>query len=164
MDTDSLYIALAHDTIDECVKPELKSKWFEEKWNYFASEDKNTMIDFEGHSISYSQWDKRTPGLFKPEFVGLGMICINSKVYIIWNDDKSKTSCKGTQQSRNELLKEDFLSVVQTQQSKTIENAGFIKTKSGEINIYTQEKVGMGYFYAKRKVLSDGVSTTHLDI
>ena len=96
------------------------------------------MIDFEGHSIGYSQWNKRTPGH--------GMVCINSKVYIIWNDDKSKTSCKGTQQSRNELLKENFLSVVQTQPSKKIENAGFIKNKLGEINTYTQEKVGMGPF------------------
>ena len=32
MDTDSLYIAFAKDTIDECVKEELKEEWKTEKY------------------------------------------------------------------------------------------------------------------------------------
>ena len=36
-------------------------------------------IIFEGHDISIAQWEKRTPGKFKPEFVGEGIICLNSK-------------------------------------------------------------------------------------
>ena len=39
------------------------------------------------------------------EFQGDGMVCLNSKVYTIWTGEKSKTSCKGTQQKRNDLLK-----------------------------------------------------------
>ena len=64
---------------------------------------------------------------------------------------------------RNELLKKHFLAVLQTQKHKDIENAGFIKD-GATIKTYTQKKKGMGYFYAKRKVLDDGISTTHLDI
>ena len=169
MDTDSLYIAFARDTIDDCVKPELREEWGEEKWKWFSSSDVESKTIFEGHDISVAQWDKRTPGKFKPEFEGDGMICHNSKVYIIWAEDSegkllSKTSCKGTQQKRNELLKEHFLGVLNTQKPHRVENAGFIKDSRGIIKTYTQKKVGMGYFYAKRKVLEDGVTTTHLDI
>ena len=97
------------------------------------------------------------------------MICLNSKVYHIWGTDKegkskAKTSCKGTQQKRNELLKEHFLDVFNTQKPHSIENAGFVKDSRGTIKTYTQKKVGMGCFYAERKVLEDGVTTTHLDI
>ena len=48
-------------------------------------------------------------------------------------------------------------------QSHTVENAGFIR-EGTDILTYTQRKKGLNYFYAKRIVLDDGVSTTHLDI
>ena len=77
---------------------------------------------------------------------------------------KSKISCKGTQKKRNHLEKEHFRGVLETKKPHKVENAGFIRGKDGVIQTYTQVKTGMGYFYAKRKVLDDGVSTTHLDI
>ena len=136
----------------------MKREWFS------AEHDDECKIKFEDHIIPFAQWDKRTPGKFKPEFFGDGQVCLNSKVYFIWGEKETKASCKGTQQKRNELLKKHFLDVLQTQQPHRVENAGFVKDKEGTINTYTQNKVGMGYFYAKRKVLADGVSTTHLDI
>ena len=57
--------------------------------------------------------------------------------------------------------------VLETQKPQIITNAGFVKTivKLGpEISTYLQNKTGYGYFYCKRKVLNDGISTTHLDI
>ena len=98
------------------------------------------------------------------------MGCLNSKVYIIWGQRdkegklKYKVSCKGTQQKRNELKVDHFKNVLNTKEPHRVENAGFIRFKDGVIKTYTQAKTGMGYFYAKRKVLDDGVSTTHLDI
>ena len=166
-DTDSLYIAFARDTIDECVKPELWNDWIKQKWDYFSSDD-TTLIDFEGSSIPFKQWDKRTPGKYKPEFSGIGMLCLNSKVYHIWGIDKerkmkTKTSCKGTGKNRNKLVKENFFSVIESKKPHTVTNAGFIRdnlcTKT-----YTQSKRGLEYFYGKRIVLEDGVSTTHLNI
>ena len=169
MDTDSLYIAFARDKIDDCVKPELREEWIREKWIWFSSNDRDTKVDFEGYEISFAQYDKRTPGKFKPEFEGVGQVCLNSKVYTIWGVDgegkyKVKTSCEGTQQKRNELLKEHLLDVLRTQNPHFIENTGFVRDSEGTIKTYTQTKVGLGYFYAKRKVLTDGVTTTHLDI
>ena len=97
------------------------------------------------------------------------MLCLNSKVYHIWRLDKDgklvyKTSCKGVQQKRNQVLKEHFLSVIESQKPCRFENAGFIKNNQGTILTYTQEKQGLSYFYGKRKILDDCVSTTHLDI
>ena len=68
-DTDSLYIAFAIGNIDECVWPELRDKWIAEKW---TSEDEKTMVPFIDRMISLKQFDKRTPGEFKPEFIGNG--------------------------------------------------------------------------------------------
>ena len=81
-DTDSLYIAFARETIDDCVKPELREEWNRVKWNFFATNDK-TEVDFEGTTITREQFDKRTPGLFKEEFEGDAMYCLNSKVHHI---------------------------------------------------------------------------------
>ena len=168
-DTDSLYIAFARDSIDECVKPDLLEEWYRVKWDFFSSEDE-TLMDFNGYSIPIKQFDKRTPGKFKAEFIGVGMICLNSKVYHIWSDKFDKdgelitnTSCKGTQKRRNKLVRDNFLDLLETRQPKQITNAGFIR-EGGKILTYTQEKKGLEYFYAKRKVREDGVSTTHLDI
>ena len=85
------------------------------------------------------------------------MLCQNSKVYHIWGTDKegkeiTKTSCKGVQQKPR------------TQNPCRVENAGFLRDEQGTIKTCTQENKGFSYFYAKRKVLSDGVSTVHLDI
>ena len=33
-DTDSLYLAIARPTLDDCVKPELKTEWNSEKYNF----------------------------------------------------------------------------------------------------------------------------------
>ena len=44
MDKDSLYIAFARDTIDECVKPELKNRWLKEKRKWFSSEDTKCLV------------------------------------------------------------------------------------------------------------------------
>ena len=100
MDTDSLYIAFARDTIDECVKEEFRGeKWLTEKRKWFSAEfDDKCLFKFENSITPFAQWDKRTPGKFKPEFIGDGQACIN---YIIWGDKGTKASCKGTQQKRN---------------------------------------------------------------
>ena len=166
-DADSLYIAFAKETIDECVKPELRDEWDRVKYNFFSS-DSRELVEFEGRTIPFKQYDKRTPGKYKPEFEGSGIACLNSKVYHCWSDnlDKdgkiiTKTSCKGVQKRRNELFKQDFLDMIKNPcQSHTVENAGFIR-EGTDILTYTQTKKGLNYFYAKRIVLDDGVSTTH---
>ena len=170
MDTDSLYIGFSRDTIDECVKPALVEEWKTEKWKWFCSEDITEIKTFRDTEITKKQYDKRTPGKFKEEYRGIGMGCLNSKTYIIWKavDENGvagfKCSSKGVQERRNTLTKEDFSHILTSKESHYVENAGFIRDKKGVINTYTQYKKGMSFFYAKRKVLEDNVSTTHLDI
>ena len=169
IDTDSMYLALARDSLDDCVKPELKEKWAQEKWKFLTLQD-NTPMQFGEHTITRKQYDKRTPGKYKEEFSGIGMCCLNSKVYHIWSDEivdgvaLSKTSCKGVQKKRNNLVKDDFLSIINNPTKEyLVENAGFIRDGL-ETRTYTQVKKGLNYFYVKRKVLADGITTTHLDI
>ena len=171
MDTDSLYIAFARDTIDECVKPELQEKWKTVKYDWFCSEDSCTTVPFRDTHVTLKQFDRRTPGKFKEEYRGTGMGCLNSKTYIIWvasldkdGNPAPKSSSKGVQEKRNTLTEEDFHNLLVTQQPKIVTNTGFIKDNNHIINTYTQQKQGMSFFYAKRKILSDFVSTTHLDI
>ena len=119
-------------------------------------------MDFQGQSIPFSQWDKRTPGKFKPEFVGDGMACANSKVYTIWNASEHKTSAKGTQKKRNTLVKDHFLHLLQTKQPQNVTNAGFIR-EGPVTKTYIQEKKGLNYFYPKRnKDMFLGGSTIHI--
>ena len=70
---------------------------------------------------------------------------------------------------KNHLVREDFLSLIEIQRAKRFKNTGFIKendsaTGQPSIKTYTQTKQGLNYFHAKRKILSDGDSTTYLDI
>ena len=105
--------------------------------------------------------------MYKLEFSGEGMCCLNSKVYHIWGQDKngntiSKTSSKGMQ-SRNNLIREDFINVLFNRLEHRIQNAGFIKNGVKTFT-YTQDKKGLNYFYCKRVVLDNGINTTHLSI
>jgi hypothetical protein len=162
-DTDSLYIAFAADNLDDCVKEGLEEEWNREKYKFFSS-DSQELVEFGGQTITMQQYDSRTPGLFKEEYTGLGIICLNSKVYHAWSEKDSKTSAKGMMEKRNKLLRQDFLEMIENPLTKhTVTNAGFIRDGT-DIKTYTQTKAGLGYFYAKRKVLADGVTTTHLDI
>lgn len=151
------------ETIDDCVKPELKEQWTQEKHKCFSSNSTEPVM-FDGGEITMQQYDKRTPGKYKAEFVGDGMISLNRKVYHCWGADNSKTSCKGVQQKRNPLSKEDFLEKLNNPRSRhVVQNSGFIRHED-EIRTYTQDKKGLEYFYGKRIVKADGVSTTHLEI
>ena len=117
--------------------------------------------------ITKKEYDRRTPNKFKEEYRGIGMACLNSKTYIIWkalDGEEWKLSSKGVQERRNSLTPLDFIYTLRTQVPKIIENAGLIRNKQGVIHTYTQQKQGISYFYCKRKILADNVSTTHLDI
>ena len=64
---------------------------------------------------------------------------------------------------RNVFSKDYFLTVLETRIPEIVENAGIVKDNLS-IKTYSKKKQGIGFFYAKRKVLPDGISTTHLDI
>jgi hypothetical protein len=133
--------------------------------------------------------DSRTPGKFKEEFVGSVMVALNSKTYICAKDDEDlardfppsddpiveaelrrkreacrlENSCKGLSKKTNTFTVEHYRSVLETGRAVSGVNRGFRK-KDNTLYTYQQSRRGLTYFYAKRRVLADGVSTTHLDI
>lgn len=135
--------------------------------------------------------DSRTPGKFKEEFRGALIYALNAKTYICSKDDADldrdfpapdeetdaakarrlkarqeaavKYSSKGLSKRTNRLTVENFASVLRDRSSVSGVNTGFIK-KDNVVYTYSMRRAGLSYFYSKRKVMPDGVSTTYLDI
>ena len=67
MDTDSNYLGITAENVEDLIKPELKEQFDQDKHNWFV-----TPLAPQG---------KHTPGLFKVEFKGDKMIDLCSKSY-----------------------------------------------------------------------------------
>ena len=82
MDNDSLYMALPHENLYECIRPEMKSTWKELRSNdcveiFCADCNKNF---FPRNCCPKDvKHDKREPGLFKEEFRFNDMLSLCSK-------------------------------------------------------------------------------------
>ena len=153
MDTDSLYMALAGDSVEELVNPERKEEFETTKSSWFPRTD----------SPEHIAYDKRTPGLFKVEWSGQGFVGLNSKTYYCWSQDGDKYSCKGVNKKRNSINKDKYLKVLRTGEPESGENRGF-RVLDNKVLTYAQFRVGFSYFYPKRQVLSDGITTIPLEI
>ena len=101
-------------------------------------------------------------GLFKVEWTGKGFIGLSAKTYFCYGDKGGKCSTKGINKTQD-ITREHFLSVIRTKKSVSATNRGFI-FKNNNIFTYEMSRIGLSYFYCKRKVLDDGVSTTYLDL
>ena len=180
MDTDSAYMALS-GSLHSIVRPELRRTFYEEYGAWFprpyCEEHKTLFVDTKlaeyGGGNPWTQLpccaavqhhDRRTPGLFKTEFEGVGMVALNSKTYCCWAaDDTAKCSRKGLSKSTNRLTKEAYLDVLRTGRSLAGTNKGFV-LKDNSMYTYAQVRTGLTYNYAKRRVLEDGVSTVNIDL
>ncbi|XP_072043754.1 uncharacterized protein [Amphiura filiformis] len=153
MDTDSAYIALAGESLEELVKPELRERFHKEKHQWFPRTD----------TLANAAHDKRTPGLFKVEWEGQGIVALCSKTYYCFGG-KDKFSCKGVNKQCNKdiITKDLYLEVLRSKQSASGTNKGF-RVQDNSIYTYTQSRAGFTYFYPKRNVLEDGITTTYLD-
>ena len=76
MDTDSNYIAISGERIEDIVRAELKPEFEAQKKQWLA----------------WDKWSGRTPGLFKLECVGSRMIALCSKCYFIDEPGRKKRS------------------------------------------------------------------------
>lgn len=167
MDTDSAYIAVASEKIEDIIKPEFKSI-YEKGLKEFCSDnhpEANAEIHWFPRSCCQKHhiYDKRTPGLFKIEFEGEEMIGLCSKTYIIGKKSNYKCSTKGVNKKE---LHEPFISfrkVLDTGESGKGVNVGFRVREQG-ICTYSQQKSAFPYLYCKRKVEEDGIHTLPLDI
>ena len=175
-DTESLYMALSIPNLELAVKPELRDAFFKE-WNQWLPQETCQIHqkDLKPYKLQEMAWvqppccaqqaafDKRTPGLFKVEYQGEGIIALCSKTYFCFGGEKDKISCKGLNKQLNKLKKENNLDVLQTKKVGGGINRGF-RTDGKFMHTYQQERKSLSYLYIKRKVMEDGVSTMPLDI
>lgn len=180
MDTDSAYMALS-GPIETIVRPQLRQDFWNDYGDWFprpyCSDHKEAFITTQMSTYSGGKkWtpsscceavlkhDAREPGLFKCEFRGVGMVCLNSKTYYCWDDkDEHKYSTKGLSKRTNSFHKENFLDVLNSGKSMCGINKGFV-VQRGTMSTYEQSRRGLTALYAKRVVQEDGVSTRNLDI
>ena len=67
VDTDSVYLVMSGDSLDEIARPEMKQAYETDKKYRLATE----------------KFSERTPGLFKPEFVGTKGVWLTVKCYLV---------------------------------------------------------------------------------
>ena len=175
MDTDSAYFAISGDTLEDVIKPSMRSRFYKEwdDWlpavacdahnDEFLSVRQNRQ-PWQPHAccLARSKYDKRTPGLFKQEWEGDGFVGLCSKTYYCFGST-NKASTKGLNKQLNLASKQTFLDVLKDKKSKSGENRGF-RVVQNHMFTYNQIKDGLSYFYPKRKVMSDGISTKPLDV
>ena len=175
MDTDSAYFATSAP-LEKMIKFGMNNTFYREydQWfvPMFCDEHKTSFIE---HKTKGKVWEmqhcckiaydyhKRTPGLFKEEFVGSGIVALNSKTYHCYSDNASKTSTKGIMKNLNKYNKQQFMRTLESKCSTFGTNRGIMR-RNQKMVTYTQIRSGLSYFYAKRKVHSDGVTTSPIDL
>ena len=93
-----------------------------------------------------------------------GIVALCSKTYYCFGQDKGdKSATKGLDKRQNELSKERFLNVLRTGTPGGGTNTTF-RTDGVSMYTYKQQRNSLSYFYIKRKVLADGVSTAPLSV
>ena len=155
MDTDSNYLGITAENVEELIKPKLKEQLENEKHNWFV-----TPLVPQG---------KHTPGLFKVEFKGDKMIGLCSKSYCMesFTTDTApgqvKFSMKGVNKGQFKNLMSHYEPVLTSMENFRTCNSG-IRSTDQTMTTYKQYKNALTYFYPKRKTLEDGRATVPLDI
>jgi hypothetical protein len=112
-------MALSAASLEEVIKPDMQQRYQMEKKNWFPRTD----------TPQFAAYDKRTPGLFKTEFTGDGMIALCSKTYFCFGVE-DKFSCKGVNRKTNNVTKERYMDVLLPKKSGTFFGPIFCGTGS----------------------------------
>ena len=172
MGTDSLYLALSEEKLEDILLPEKRNEW--EVIRSLDCTDSFT-ADATGNfsprtcCSAHKKHDKRKPGLFKEEFRCTEMLCLWSKTYCCYDEksNKYKFSSKGLNKRTLEDCGDGPMSkyrkVLEEAVNVTSTNRGF-RTMKHSVATYKQTKKGLCYFYPKRLVEEDGIHTKPLDL
>ena len=147
MDTDSNYMAISPERLEDIVRTELQTEFEAKKEEWLA----------------WDKWSGRTPGLFKLECEGSRMIELCSKYYYIeeLEGQKKKFSTKGMSKKQNEITWQRFKSALDGSKDMAT-NRGF-RMRDGRMVTYEQQKLGLSSHYDKRWVVSDGIDTEPIE-
>ena len=160
MDTDLFYLTMSDYSLDVIVRPEMKQAYKADKKNWLTTD----------------KFREKTPGLFKPEFVGTRGMWLTAKCYLVQNEalNENKYSYKGVLQKHNDLHFQRYKNVLdvflKTRRDSELEeedinkadNVGFRVYDQGVVT-YEQNKLGLSGYYDKRYVLADGIHARPLD-
>ena len=124
MDTDSAYFAISGNSLDDVIKPELKEEYEKDVKNWLVTDE----------------YSKRTPGLFKPEFIGSKMIASTTKCYFAEGKQGTKYSCKGMSKKQNDLNWRRYMDCLQGCVDKA-KNTGFRIHNQGVVTYEQQSLV-----------------------
>ena len=119
--------------------------------------------EFEATKKQWLAWDRssrHTPGLFKLESEGSGMIALCSKCYFVYGE-KKKFSTKGMSKKQNEITWQRFKAALNGSIDRA-ENRGF-RIVGRQMVTYEQHKLGLSAYYNKRWVLPDGIHTEPIE-
>jgi len=158
MDTDSAYMALSAP-LHLTVRKELRRQFWEEYGDWFPApfcqEHKEEFVrvkmeEYQGGPVwtpescckKRLKHDARTPGLFKEEFSGAGIVALNSKTYVCWERESVKYSSKGLSKATNSFGPSDYLGVLDGCRSVTGVNKGFV-THQNRTYTYKQSRTGL---------------------
>ncbi len=181
-DTDSIWLGISAENLDDLVRPNLRRQYFE---NYdkimpalACTAHKELFIETRVVGLDwvmedfpccviYNREQQRTPLLFKYEYTGDFLYALTCKTYHAgcYDDDGCdfKQSTKGVSKKHSNLRANDFMDVLRDHHPKKGINLSFV-TKKSEIYTYKQERVGLSYLYYKRKVCADGRRTMPTDL
>ena len=182
MDTDSLYMGISGDCLEDLIKPDKREAFYHEFSNYLQVEScLDHRQEFVDTRVQGKEWQptqcckdvntksRFTPGLFKVEHTGDVITALCSKTYITYTKQPDNTegdvkiSCKGLNKNTNNLTGEIYRNVIENKEAAGGVNRGF-KVRADGVFQYEQHRKALSFLYIKRRVLADGVSTEPLDI
>ena len=173
MDTDSLYLALSEENLEDVFLPEKRAEWDQLRskdcTDDFTANATDNFFPRTGCNV-HKKHDKREPGLFKEEFRCAELLCLCSKTYCCYDKltNKHKFSSKGL---NKRTLGEcgdggpmpKYRKVLEEAVNVTSTNRGF-RMIQHSVATYEQTKKGLSDFYPKRIVGEDGIHTKSLPL
>ena len=167
-DTDSLYVSLAKESLEECVSASKREEFTSLSREYCGEERSPDAFLSRTCCPSHNFEDDREPGLLKVEFhKGDFFIGLCSKTYVCRDQENAiKLSCKGVNKHQfiaNNNVIQVFRNTLADKQSRQGTNGGIRQYKS-EMFSYVQRKDAFTYLYVKRLVDESGIYTSPLNL
>ena len=172
-DTDSLCMAFSGETLADCVKPHMRREYFENlhhclplhvcdrhRADYVETQCAGKPRSPQQCCIDQFMYDRCTPMLFKQEWAGSAIVALSSKTYFGLGE-KNKQVSKGISIKQIQFTHQQYMDVLKTQKNRSGTNTTFRSTDN-EIRTLAQQRCRLTYFYPKRIILDDGLSTAPL--
>ena len=151
MDTDSLYLALSEEYLEDVILPEKRAEWDQSRSKHCTDDFTTNATDnfflrtcFKVHK----KHDKREPGLFKDEFRCAEVLCLCSKTYFCYDKQTNKHKCSSKGLNKGTLEECGDRKVLEEAVNVTATNRGF-RTIQHSVATYEQTKTDCLTFIQK---------------